>query len=378
MTDQPAAAVFADAAVLAEASAPPRRRRRALFVLAGAAIAIAAGWFWIHAAGRSVSTDNAYVRADTTIVAPRVRGIVAALLVADNAHVAAGTPLVRIDAEEFESRLAAARADAALAAAGVASAEAAVTRLGAEQRLAGANQTTAATAIAAADAQLAQARAEQARQRALLAQGFATRRNADLADAAAASASAEALRARAALGGRAREGDVTTARRGELLAAVGQARAAAARADAAVALAEQDLRHTLITAPVAGSIADRQVSAGDFVQPGTRLLRIVPDRGLYVTANFKETQTARMRIGMPAEVRVDALPDQMLTGRVESLAPGSGSDFALLPFEPGTGNFTKIVQRVGVRIRLDPGQPGLERLRSGLSAVVDVDLRQKE
>lgn len=374
MTDQPAAVVFADAAALTDTPAP-RRRRRGLIVLVIALVAAIAGWAWIHAAGASVSTDNAYVRADATIVAARIRGPVAALLVADNARVAAGTPLVRIDAEEFEARLAAARADAAVAAAGVRAAEAAVARLGAESRLAGANETTAATAIAAADAQSAQARAEQQRQRALLDRGFATRRSVDLADAAAASAAAEALRARAALGGRARESDVTGARRAELQAAVGQARAAAGRAEAAVALAEQDLRHTLIVAPVAGFVGDRQVNPGDFVQPGSRLLRIVPDRSLYVTANFKETQTARMRVGMAAEIEIDALPDRTLTGRVDSLAPGSGSDFAMLPFEPGTGNFTKIVQRVPVRIRLDPGQPGLDRLRSGLSAEVEVDLR---
>ena len=121
-------------------------------------------------------------------------------------------------------------------------------------------------------------------------------------------------------------------------------------------------------------VGDRQAQVGDYVQPGTRLLTLVPTQSLYVTANFKETQVARMLAGQPATVKVDALPGHVLKGRVESFAPGSGSEFSLLPYEPGTGNFTKIVQRVPVRIRLDPGQPGAERLRPGLSVTAKVDL----
>jgi membrane fusion protein (multidrug efflux system) len=125
---------------------------------------------------------------------------------------------------------------------------------------------------------------------------------------------------------------------------------------------------------MAGVVGDRQVEIGDYVQPGTRLLTIVPLRALYVTANFKETQVSRMLVGQKAVVRVDALPGKTLTGRVESFAPGSGSQFSLLPFEPGTGNFTKIVQRVPVRIALDAGQVSLAHLRPGLSTTVTVKL----
>ena len=110
-------------------------------------------------------------------------------------------------------------------------------------------------------------------------------------------------------------------------------------------------------------------------QPGTRLLTIVPLKALYVTANFKETQVSRMAVGQPATIKVDALPGRALKGEVDSFAPGSGSQFSLLPFEPGTGNFTKIVQRVPVRIRFEPGQSGLDRLRPGLSTTVTVRLR---
>jgi membrane fusion protein (multidrug efflux system) len=368
MTELPARDVFTDAM--------PKRRRipRALIVFVAALVVGLAGWAWIHTASRTASTDNAYVRADSTIVAPKVRGLVAEILVSDNARVTAGTPLLRLDDEEYVARLTAARADAALADASVAAAQAAVIRLGAEQQLAAANETTAATAIAAADADAARADAERTRQRALLATGFVTRRGVESADADAARARGEAERARAALGGRAREADVTLSRRAELLAALAQARAGQGRAQASVALAEQDLAHTVIRAPIPGTVGDRQVNPGEYVQPGTRLLRLVSGSGLYVIANFKETQTARMLPGMPVTIDIDALPGTSFTGRVQSFAPGSGSDFAMLPFEPGTGNFTKIVQRVPVRIAIDPGQPGLDRLRSGLSAEVNVDL----
>lgn len=113
---------------------------------------------------------------------------------------------------------------------------------------------------------------------------------------------------------------------------------------------------------------------GEYLSPGTRLMTIAPMNALYVTANFKETQVARMLVGQSARIEVDALPGKALTGHVVSFAPGTGSQFSLLPFEPGTGNFTKIVQRVPVRIALDAGQAGMERLRPGLSSTVTVRL----
>jgi len=123
---------------------------------------------------------------------------------------------------------------------------------------------------------------------------------------------------------------------------------------------------------VSGVVGDKQAQLGEYVQPGTRLMTIVPMDTVYVVANFKETQTARMLVGQPAEIRVDALPGATLQGEVESFAPGSGSEFSLLPYEPANGNFTRIVQRVPVRIRLLPHQDGLDRLRPGLSANVRV------
>src|SRR5262249_53333653 len=141
----------------------------------------------------------------------------------------------------------------------------------------------------------------------------------------------------------------------------GQLTAARDKAKAALSLARQNLDHTMITAPVAGLVGDRQAQIGEYVQPGTRLMTIVPMDTVYIVANFKETQTARMLVGQHARIRVDALPGQIIDGEVESFAPASGSEFSLLPYEPATGNFTRIVQRVPVRIRLLSGQADLER-----------------
>ena len=139
-------------------------------------------------------------------------------------------------------------------------------------------------------------------------------------------------------------------------------------------MARQDRTHAEIRAPIDGVVGDRQANVGDYVQPGSRLLVVNPLNRLYLTANFKETQTARMLSGQAARVKIDALPGVTLKAHVESFAPGSASEFALLPFEPGVGNFTKIVQRVPVKLRFDPGQPDVSRLRPGLSAKVTVAL----
>jgi len=170
---------------------------------------------------------------------------------------------------------------------------------------------------------------------------------------------------------------VIRAKRATLLASVAQAEASVARAQAALTLVRQDQANALIRAPIDGVVGDRQANVGDYVQPGSRLLTLVPLHSAYVVANFKETQVDRMKVGSVATVEVDALPGVALQGHVESFAPGSGSEFALLPFEPGTGNFTKIVQRVPVRVRFDGGLYGAERLRPGLSATVTVSLENE-
>jgi membrane fusion protein (multidrug efflux system) len=374
------AATLRDVTVEAPATvSPPRRfkapfsRRTALAVTAALVLA-AGGAAYIVLPKPTVSTDAAYLQADSAAVAPRVRGLVAEVLVRHNQAVRRGDPLVRIDPEEFDARMASAAADLANAEAAVMAAQAAFVTQAAEEKLAAANVRAARTTIQSADAQSERAQADRRRYEALVASGAVARRDADQYRATAISAGSDADHARAQLGVSQSQAVAVAAKRATLAANLAQARAAVGRAQAALDLARQDQGHAVIRAPIDGVVGDRQVEPGDYVQPGTRLLTVVPIRSLYVTANFKETQVSRMLVGQPATIKVDALPGRPLKGEVESFAPGSGSQFSLLPFEPGTGNFTKIVQRIPVRISLDPRQPGLDRLRPGLSSTVTVRL----
>jgi len=360
------------ATTAAKAKAPVSRK--ALFAVGAAVVIAAAGAIYIAAPKSSVSTDAAYVQADSSVVAPKVRGLISDVLVRHNQTVRKGDPLVRIDPEEFDARVGSASADLLNAQASVQSAQAALVSLDAEEKLAASNVRAAQTSIRSSDAQNQRADADRKRYDNLVASGAVARRDADTYKAAAITAQSDADHSRAMLDVSRNQAAVTGAKRATLQAALAEAQAAVARAQAALALAKQDQDHALIRAPIDGVVGDRQAEPGDYVQPGTRLLTIVPMASLYVTANFKETQVARMLPGQPAVIKVDALPGVKLKGAVDSFAPGSGSQFSLLPFEPGTGNFTKIVQRVPVRIRFEPGQAGLERLRPGLSTTVAVRL----
>jgi len=305
-------------------------------VAAVAVAVVAAGLLWIFADKSETSTDDAYVRADETIVSPLVRGMIVAVPARENQPVKAGDLLVRLDPEEYDLAIQNAEGDLMAADAAAKAARAGLARLDAEEKLSE-NQVKGAEALAgpngAADPALRQA-FETARGQALI-----------------------AVRSR-----------------GEIEADLSQAEAAQYRARTELAAARAEKAHTDVTAPAAGIVADVAATPGAVVQPGVRLMTIVSQAAPYLTANFKETQVGRMRPGEAASVKVDALPGRVFTGRVDSLSPGSGSEFAQLPFQPGTGNFTKIVQRVPVRIALDPGQPGLDQLRPGLSAEVTVNV----
>jgi membrane fusion protein (multidrug efflux system) len=372
--------VALDAAAIAAAAPlkpwkPPFASRKAMLAVGAAALVGAAGAAWILTPKAAESTDAAYVQADSAVVAPRIRGQVAEVLVRHNQPVHRGDVLLRIDPEEYDARVASATADLANAQAAVGSARAALQQFEAEQSLAAANVRAAQTLIASTDAQSAKADADRKRYDNLVASGAVARRDADQFRAAAVTAQSDAAHSRAALDVARNQAGVTAAKRPVLQAALAQAEAAAQRAKAALDLARQDLGWAVVRAPIDGVVGDRQAEPGDYVQPGTRLMTIVPLNAVYVTADFKETQIARMLPGQHARIKVDALPGVSLKGEVDSFAPGSGSQFSLLPFEPGTGNFTKIVQRVPVRIRLDPGQPALAKLRPGLSTTVKVDLK---
>jgi len=372
-------AALRDAVVDIPAKTKPKARalpfsNRTLLAV-GVAVAVAVGGAaYIVSPKPSETTDAAYVQADSSVVAPKVRGLVAEVLVRHNQAVRKGDPLIRIDPEEFDARVASAQAELLNAQAAVAAARAAIVSLHAEEALAASNVRAAQTQIRSADAQSDRAQADRARYDALVATGAVAKRDADTYRAAAITAQSDADRSRAQFDVSRNQAEVTGAKAATLAANLAQAEAGVARAQAALNLALQDQSHTLIRAPIDGVVADRQVEPGDYVQAGTRLLTIVPVNSVYVTANFKETQTGRMTIGQPARIEVDALPGVSFKGHVESLAPGSGSQFSLLPFEPGTGNFTKIVQRVPVRIRFDAGQD-LARVRPGLSTTVKVTLK---
>ncbi|HEX4179592.1 MAG TPA: HlyD family secretion protein [Caulobacteraceae bacterium] len=373
------AAIANDAELDAPSTPAAARRRspfsrRTLLAVSVAAAVAAGGAIYIVSPKGAETTDAAYTQADSSVVAPKVRGLIAEVLVAHNQAVRRGDPLVRIDPEEFDAKVASAQSDLQSAEATVQSARAALTSLDSEEQLAASNVRAARTSILSADAQSTRAQADRQRYDNLVASGAVARHDADAFRAAAITAGADAERSRAVLDVSVNQQSVTHAKRATLLAGLAQAQAGVSRAQAALDLAKQDQSHTLVRAPIDGVVGDRQVEPGDYVQPGTRLLTLVPIDALFVTANFKETQTGRMLVGQPATIKVDALPGVTLKGRVESFAPGSGSQFSLLPFEPGVGNFTKIVQRVPVRIRLDPGQSGLDHLRPGLSTTATVRL----
>jgi len=313
-----------------------RARWRALAVAVVATAAIGAGLVWIFSDKPTTSTDNAYVQGDKTIVSPKVRGMVTAVVAKENRRVAAGDLLVSIDPEEYVLKIAQAQGDLMAARAAQRSARAGLSTLDAEEKMA-VGAVNAAQQLAGTNAVANPA----------FRQAFETARG-------------QAL--------------VAARTRGQIQASLAEAVAAEYRAKTGLEAAQLQKDQTEVKAPTAGIVADIQANVGSMVQPGVTLMTIVGEAQPVVTANFKETQIGRMRPGQSATVRIDAMPDRTFTGHVDSIAPGSGSLFALLPFEPGAGNFTKIVQRVPVRIVLDPGQPGLDRLRAGLSAEVTVRL----
>ncbi len=337
------------------------RAKAILLVIAVVALVLLGIWFvGYQTHGKYLEeTNDAQIQADVVTIAPRTTGYVAQVLVQDNQDVTAGQPLVRIDARDYRAQAAQAEAQVAVADAQIAAARA-QTR---EQYAAiaqAASQLDAARRKAAYDA------AEVARYAPLAAAGAETReRLAQLRITAA--QSADTVRAQeAALEIQRRR---VASLQSQVQQGVAQSRAAEARRSAT----EVDLGATLIRSPVAGRVGDRTVTQGQFAQAGMRLMSIVPLSRIYVTANFKETQLALMRVGQPATIGVDALDGTELRGRVESLSPGTGAQFSLIPPQNATGNFTKITQRVPVRIAIEATPAARRLLVPGLSVTVTVD-----
>ncbi|GFE74931.1 MULTISPECIES: HlyD family secretion protein [Novosphingobium] len=335
--------------------------RRAL--LAGVIVAAIGGGAWLlhyETRGKYLEdTNDAYIQADAVTISPKISGYVEQVLVGDNQDVKAGQALVRIDPRDYD-----AQAQQYQAQIDVAKANADNVRAGIGEQEAGIAQARAQLASAEEDARYAER--EAARYAPLAASGAETKTQLANLRNQAAKARAAADAQRAAL--------LSAERRiGSLKAQIRQAEAQGEAAKAQLAAAHVNVGSTVLKASVDGRIGDRTVRAGQFVQAGTRLMSVVPLSKLYVTANFKETQIGLMRPGQPATIQVDALDGTKIRGHVESISPGTGAQFSLLPPQNATGNFTKIVQRVPVRIAIDAGPEARRVLVPGLSVIVTVD-----
>jgi membrane fusion protein (multidrug efflux system) len=343
-----------------------RRRSRRALVLAGvAALAlIVAGWFgfdWLTVGRFMVSTDDAYVQAYNTTLAAKISGYVANVAVTDNTRVRAGDVIATIDDGDYRLAVDSARAK-------VATQEATIARIGHQIVAQQAAVEQAQTQLASAKAAATRTELELDRQNLLVARDASSRQLLEQAQANRDQAVAAVQGAHAAIDSATANVDVLKGQQQEAIGTLDELKTALAKA-------ERDLSFSVIRAPIDGVIGNRAVQTGDFVQIGQRLASLVPLDDVYVNANFKETQLARLRPGQRASIAVDALPEHSIEGIVESFSPASGAVFSLLPPDNATGNFTKIVQRLPIRIRVpaDVARQGL--LRPGMSVVVSINTK---
>ena len=335
-------------------------------LLTGAAIAALAGaawygWDYWTVGQYLVSTDDAYVKADNTTIAPKVSGYLQQVLVKDNERVATGQVLARIDDRDFLVALDQARADVTAAEAAITSKRA---QLDVQQAVIDAAKATLDVDIAAQTF----SRQENKRYSDLAATGYGSIQNAQNAQARDAGAAATIERDKANLASALKQVEL-------LKAEIAQAIAAASRANAVRRQAELNLGYTTITAPIDGVVGNRTLRVGQYVQAGTQLMSVVPAHGAYVVANYKETQLTNVREGQAVEIEVDMFPGERVRGHVDSIAPASGQEFALLPPDNATGNFTKVVQRIPVRIALDSDSNARIELRPGMSVIPTIATR---
>jgi membrane fusion protein (multidrug efflux system) len=328
----------------------------------GGSAVLAYGYHWVTVGRFIESTDDAYVGGDITVIAPKVAGFIEQVAVTDNQRVSAGDLLVKLDDRDY--RAARSRAEAAAEAQ-----RATLANLEATRRLQLAIIDQARAGISAAQAEVKRTRDDEARFRDLSAHSAASVQVFQKAEADYKEALAQDQRSRAAAEAAQRQLDVIDTQKRQTEAALNEA-------TANLELAKLNLSYTELRAPIAGVVGNRSARMGAYASVGTQLISIVPAQGLWIDANFKESQLAKMRPGLRARVTADVLPGHRFTGHVASLAPATGAQFSVLPAENATGNFTKIVQRVPVRIVLDGDAATLGRLRPGLSVSVDVDERE--
>jgi membrane fusion protein (multidrug efflux system) len=335
--------------------------RKALMAGAAAAVLTGAAWYgwdYLTVGQYLVSTDDAYVKADNTTIAPKVSGYLDEVLVGDNERVKAGQIVARIDQRDFKVALDQAKADVAAAGAAIASKQA---QLGVQQAVIDAAKAT----VDVDNATVTFAAQENKRYTDLAATGYGSVQNAQQAQSRNAGARAAIARDTANLASALKQVDLLKA---EIL----QANASLARAEAVQRQAELNLEYTSIVAPIDGVVGNRTLRIGQFVQAGTQLMSLVPASGAYIIANFKETQLTDVRPGQRVAIKVDAYGGREWSAKVDSIAAATGSRFSLLPPENATGNFVKVVQRIPVKIVLDPGQDSEHLLRPGMSVVPTV------
>lgn len=371
MVEMPRPTSFQPAADATEATPPaqaPAVSRRTLIKRGALALALLAGTalggyyghdYWTT--GRYLeSTDDAYVKADYTTIAPKVAGYIADVLVQDNQHVAAGQVLARIDDRDFRAALAQANAD-------VNAATAAIHNLDAQLVLQQSLVEQARATVDATQASLNFAVSDADRYRDLMQTGSGTIQRAQQTESIRAQATAQLQRDKAGLLAAEKQVAVLTTAREQAQAQLERSRAVAQQA-------ELNLSYTTIVAPVDGHVGARSLRIGQYVTAGTQLMAVVPLHATYIVANFKETQLTHVRDGQPVKIKVDTFPGAHITGHVDSLSPASGLEFALLPPDNATGNFTKIVQRIPVKITLDDEHmAGL--LRAGMSVEPTVNTK---
>jgi membrane fusion protein, multidrug efflux system len=355
----------ADAATAPPPAATKKFNFRKL-LLTGAAVAVLAGaswygWDYWTVGQYLVSTDDAYVKADSTTIAPKVSGYLQEVLAKDNERVKAGQVLARIDNRDYRVALDQARADVGAAKAQIASKQA---QLEVQQAVIDAAKAT----IVVDQANLTFAAQDSKRYTDLAASGSGSVQNAQQAQARIAAANATLARDTANLASALKQVDL-------LNAEIVQTKAAAAHAEAVEDQAGLNLGYTTIIAPIDGVVGNRTLRLGQFVQAGTQLMSVVPVEGAYVVANYKETQLTDVREGQAVDITVDTFPGQIVHGHVDSIAPASGQEFALLPPDNATGNFTKVVQRIPVRIALDGNGPSPLELRPGMSVIPSIETR---
>jgi len=344
--------------------APKKPRRSPVLPVIALALLGGAAWYgygwWTH--GRfMVSTDDAYIEGDIAIISPKVAGYVAKVDVADNQLVKAGDPLVTLDDGDY--RIAADQARAQIAVQHLTLERIDAQIKGAEASLDQANAQKLAAEASLKAAELAHSRVSE-----LQAQKFASNANLDTAESALDQAKANVIGSDANIAAAKASISVLKAQRAE-------AEAGIRSSELALEKAERDLGFTVLRAPYDGIVGNLAVQTGDLVSAGKRLAALVPVKELFIDANFKETQIAKLVPGSKVNIHVDAFEDEPLVGTVTSIAPASGSVFSMLPAENATGNFTKVVQRVPVRIALPKDVLETGKLRAGLSVVVDVDTR---